>query len=108
MITLRSGGLATSSTARRTWSAGDRSLHHIVDPRTGDVADPVWRAVTVTAATCEQANDASTAAIVLGTDAAPWLAHRGLHARLVSRDGAVVYVGDWPADSPESTTRRGA
>ena len=100
VITLRSGGLATSSTVRRTWSAGDRSLHHIVDPRTGDVAQPVWRAVTVTAATCEQANAASTAAVILGTDAAPWLAHHGLHARLVSRDGAVVYVGDWPPDTP--------
>jgi FAD:protein FMN transferase len=98
VVTLRTGGMATSSTVRRTWSAADGSQHHIVDPSTGAAADPIWRAVTVTAATCELANAASTAAVVLGTGAAPWLARRGLHARLVSRDGAVVYVGDWPAD----------
>lgn len=99
VVTLRTGGMATSSTVRRTWSVAGASRHHIVDPRTGEPADPVWRTVTVTAATCELANAASTAAVVLGTGAAIWLARRGLHARLVSRDGAVVYVGDWPAES---------
>jgi thiamine biosynthesis lipoprotein len=100
VITIQGGALATSSTARRTWAVADSRHHHIVDPRTGTSADPVWRTVTVAARTCELANTASTAAIVLGCEAPTWLARRRLHARLVSRTGAVVYVGDWPAEHP--------
>ena len=74
--------MATSSTALRTWRVGDRLRHHIVDPRTGDVAEPVWRAVTVVAATAELANAAATTGVVLGRDAPYWLAHRSLPARL--------------------------
>ena len=98
VISLRTGGLATSSTAVRTWYRGIREVHHIVDPRTGDMAEPVWRAVTVVAESAELANAASTAAIVLGRDAPRWLAERGLPARLMSRELLPVYVGDWPAE----------
>jgi FAD:protein FMN transferase len=101
VIALRTGGLATSSTAVRTWWRGVREVHHIVDPRSGDMAEPVWRAVTVAAESAELANTASTAAIVLGRDAARWLAHRGLPARLMSREKLPVYVGDWPAERSE-------
>ncbi len=98
VVSVRTGGLATSSTAVRTWRHGDRELHHIVDPRTGEVAEPVWRAVTVAAASAELANAAATASIVLGTEAPRWLALRGLPARLVSQDGLPVFVGEWPAE----------
>ncbi len=99
VITIQGGALATSSTVRRTWDVATARHHHIVDPRTGASADPVWRTATVAARTCELANTASTAAVVLGTDAPTWLARRRLHARLVSRTGEVVYVGDWPAET---------
>ena len=84
---------------------GDRDLHHIVDPRTGDIAEPIWRAVTVVAETAELANTAATAAIVLGTQAPGWLARRGLPARLISRQGLPVYVGNWPEE--DAVDRRG-
>lgn len=97
-VAIHDGGLATSSTTARTWRRGDGTAHHIVDPRTGDVAEPVWRAVSVAAATCLDANTAATAAIVLGADAADWLADRGLPARLVPADGGgEVTVAGWPA-----------
>ena len=99
LVTIRTGGLATSSTAVRTWRHGDRELHHILDPRTGDVADPWWRAVTVAAETAELANAAATAAVVLGAEAPYWLARRGLPARLVSREGLPVFVGEWPEET---------
>ncbi|HYZ37586.1 MAG TPA: FAD:protein FMN transferase [Pseudonocardiaceae bacterium] len=35
IVTIGTGGLATSSTTRRRWRRGGRWLHHIVDPRTG-------------------------------------------------------------------------
>jgi thiamine biosynthesis lipoprotein len=97
-VTIHAGGLATSSTTRRTWRRAGRTLHHIVDPRTGDVPDAVWRTVSVAAASCVDANTAATAAIVLGAAAPAWLAERRLPARLVDPDGRVVTVAGWPVD----------
>jgi thiamine biosynthesis lipoprotein len=98
-ISIRSGGLATSGTAVRRWRAGSRELHHIVDPRTGRPAETPWRAVTVAAASCVDANVAATAAVVLGHDAPEWLAERHLPARLLGDDGTVVSVAGWPEDA---------
>jgi FAD:protein FMN transferase len=96
-IALRSGGLATSSTTVRRWSVDGVERHHIVDPRTGRSAPEVWRTASVAAATCVDANAASTAAIVLGEEAPAWLARLGLAARLVRGNGDVVAVAGWPA-----------
>ncbi len=71
-------------------------MHHVLDPRTGEPVEPVWRTVSVAAATCAEANIASTAALVLGERAGPWLAERGLPARLVRVDGTVKTQGGWP------------
>ena len=97
-VALSAGGLATSGTAVRRWRAGDAELHHVVDPRTGRPAETPWRTVSVAAASCVDANTASTAAIVLGTEAPAWLEARRLPARLVARDGASLCVAGWPED----------
>jgi thiamine biosynthesis lipoprotein len=94
--TLAGGGLATSSTARRRWRRGGRTVHHIVDPRSGDIATPYWRTASVVADSCVDANTASTAAIVLGRAAPQWLTERALPARLVAEDGTVTHVAGWP------------
>jgi thiamine biosynthesis lipoprotein len=52
--------------------------------------------VSVAAATCAEANIASTAAMVLGDDAPAWLAEQGLPARLVGLDGNAMVQGGWP------------
>ena len=98
-VSIRSGGLATSGTAVRRWRAGGAELHHIVDPRTGRPAETHWTAVTVAAASCVDANAASTAAVVLGQAAPGWLAERRLPARLQGEDGTVVCAGGWPEDA---------
>jgi FAD:protein FMN transferase len=97
-VSISSGGLATSSTTVRRWRAGGTDQHHIVDPRTGRPAEEVWRTVSVAAATCVDANTATTAAIVRGRSAPDWLDRCGLPARLVARDGSVTYAGDWAED----------
>jgi FAD:protein FMN transferase len=97
VVTVHSGGLATSSTTQRTWRRAGRTVHHIVDPRTGDVPEPVWRTVSVAAASCVDANAAATAAIVRGRRAPAWLAGLGLAARLVDQHGEAVTVAGWPA-----------
>jgi FAD:protein FMN transferase len=93
------GGVASSSTVLRRWRRGGESLHHILDPRTGRPAAPVWRMVTVNAATCVDANTATTAAMVRGHDAPGWLAQLGLPARLVDAHGAVSRIAGWPEDT---------
>jgi thiamine biosynthesis lipoprotein len=88
--------VATSSTTVRRWRRGGDTLHHLIDPRTGLPADGPWRTATASAATCVDANIASTAAIVLGAGAEAWLEAAGVPARLVDQAGAVTRVGGWP------------
>jgi len=97
LVRLAAGGLATSSILCRRWQRGGRTLHHIVDPRTGLPAAGPWRTASVAATSCAEANAAATAAIVAGKHAADWLAAQGLPARLVARDGSVRLLGGWPA-----------
>jgi thiamine biosynthesis lipoprotein len=101
-ISVRSGGVATSSTRVRRWRRGSVEMHHIIDPRTGSPADSPWRLVTAAAATCVDANTASTAAIVLGAAAVGWLERHRLPARLVGVDDVVWRVAGWP--QPGGTT----
>ena len=98
VVTIRDGGLATSSTAARRWRRGGDVLHHILDPRTGYPAKPVWRTVSVAAVTCADANTAATAAIIRGRQALPWLSSLRLPARLVAQDGTVHALNAWPTN----------
>jgi thiamine biosynthesis lipoprotein len=97
-VTIRTGGLATSSTTVRTWAVGGRRVHHIIDPATGAPAESCWRTVSVAAGRCIDANTASTAAIIRGEAALPWLNEAGLPARLVRHDGSVETTAGWPHD----------
>jgi thiamine biosynthesis lipoprotein len=101
-IRIDAGGLATSGTTVRRWMRGDRSLHHVVDPATGLPAPEHWRTASVTAASCVDANIASTAAVIMGADAPRWLDDAHLPARLVQVDGTVTYVAGWPTDHEQA------
>ena len=98
VIAIRDGGLATSSTTARRWSRGGSVLHHIIDPRTAMPAPPVWRTVSVAAATCADANTAATASVIRGWQAPAWLVSLRLPARLVETNGTVHTVAGWPAE----------
>ena len=58
VVRFHRGGVATSSVLCRRWRRGDRALHHIIDPRTGEPAQGHWRTATVAAPTCAHANAA--------------------------------------------------
>lgn len=96
-VSVSEGGLATSSTAVRRWTAAGEQMHHIVDPVLGTSARSCWRTVSVAAITCVDANIAATAAIVRGQPAARWLTELGLPARLIGNDGRVLTLAGWPA-----------
>ena len=95
-VAITVGGLATSSTGVRVWRRGTQTVHHIISPATGRSAEPYWLTATVAGATCVAANTASTAAIVRGPQAVPWLERLGMPARLVRPDGTVTFTGPWP------------
>jgi thiamine biosynthesis lipoprotein len=97
-ISLRNGGVATSSTAARTWRVGERTVNHIVDPRTGRCARGLYTTATVSASDCVLANAFATAALLWNEDASYHIAQAGWSARLVRRDGSLEFVGGWPED----------
>jgi thiamine biosynthesis lipoprotein len=110
-ITLSTGGLATSSVAVRRWRTDAGDAHHLIDPSTRRSVDSVWRTVSVCAASCLDANIASTAAIVRGSRAVAWLEGLGLPSRLVRVDGTACHVAGWPAageELPALTAPQGA
>jgi FAD:protein FMN transferase len=98
VVTIESGGLATSSTAVRRWRRAGAPVHHIVNPSTGSSCRVTWRTATVAAPTCVEANVASTAAIVLGAAACAWLEGQALPARLVDPTGCAHALGGWRED----------
>lgn len=95
-VGLTRGGLATSSTIARTWRTASGEAHHVIDPRTGRPSQGPWRTVTVWGPSAVQANTASTAALILGDEALDYLRDSDLSARLVSTNGEVTTLGDWP------------
>ena len=101
LIAVGDCGLATSTTRARRWRMSGRPAHHLLDPVTGLPVREVWRTVTATAATCVDANTATTATVVKGDRGLGWVRASGLSARLVAADGAVTTVGGWPAEVAE-------
>jgi thiamine biosynthesis lipoprotein len=98
VVSICSGGLASSSTQVRAWRRGRRNYHHIIDPATGSSAEPHWVLVSASGGSCVEANAASTACVVWGPSAIAKLEELGQPARLVRHDGAVVTVNGWPKD----------
>lgn len=98
-VTAYGGGLATSTTLHRRWRLAGHDMHHLLDPRTGLPIRGPWRTATVAAASCVEANIASTAALVMGDRAVSWLANQALPARLVGGDGRVRVLGAWPEEA---------
>jgi thiamine biosynthesis lipoprotein len=95
-ISIYGGGIATSSTAVRSWGDQQTPLHHLIDPRTGLPANSPWQQVSVLANTCFEANVAATAAHLQGGEAPEILAEKGLGALLIDHEMKAIEVGTWP------------
>jgi FAD:protein FMN transferase len=90
------GGVATSSTARRRWLRAGVWQHHLIDPRTGRPCETPWRDVTVSAASCLQADVAAKAALLLGEEGPRYLERNGLAGRFIPSAGDAVSIA-WAA-----------
>jgi thiamine biosynthesis lipoprotein len=93
---LARGALATSSTMARLWQRGGVERHHLLDPLTGFPIDGELVQVTVSAASCRQAEVAAKLAIAdTLSGASAFVLRHGLTAALVTRDWRQVRVGGW-------------
>ena len=72
MVRVGRGALATSSTTRRRWRAGDRTASHLVDPRTGEPVESPVQSATAIAATAVEAEAAAKAMLLSGVDSLEW------------------------------------
>lgn len=70
------GAVATSSVVKRRWQQGDRTRHHLIDPRTGLPAQTDWLCVTVMAADAAVAEVYAKAILIAGPADAERLAAR--------------------------------
>lgn len=96
-LTALRGGVATSSTLRRRWTAADGTeVHHLVDPLTGWSCTTDIAAVTVVADSCASAEVLTKQFVLLGADAAIARAELlGVDALIVGYDRRVLRVGQW-------------
>jgi thiamine biosynthesis lipoprotein len=97
LLLLHGGGVATSGRDLRRFGPGG-SLHHLIDPATGEPARPGPLAVTVVAATAAEAEAHATAlAISAREDAAAHVAaHPGLSALFIPAEGERLALGPLP------------
>jgi FAD:protein FMN transferase len=94
-IRVTRGGIATSGTTTRRWLRAGVWQHHLIDPRTGRPAVAPWEEVTVSAATCLQADIAAKAAFLLGHYGPEWLDERRLAGRFLGMSGETILNGAW-------------
>ena len=92
VIAVDRGAVCTSSVARRRWqSDGGRTVHHLIDPRTGEPGGGGLRAVTVAAGDPAWAEIWSKALFIEGQSDIGRLARvRGLAAWWVEADGVLA------------------
>ncbi len=67
------GAVVTSSIMKRSWNQDGQTKHHIIDPRTGEPAEPEWVSVTVIAPRADLAEAYAKAFLIGGQQAAPGL-----------------------------------
>ncbi len=60
------GALVTSTVTKRTWQQDGQLRHHIIDPRTGEPAQPDWLSVTVIAPQADLAEAYAKAFLIGG------------------------------------------
>ena len=97
LVSLRHGGLTTSTRTVRRWPTPAGQAHHVIDPRTGLPSTGPWRTASVWAPSAVRANTFSTALVATGEAAEARLRLAGHPARLVGSDGTVRELGGWPS-----------
>ncbi len=91
MIGVAAGGVATSTTTRRTWTSDLGPEHHLRDPADGRPLDAGLVTVTVIGAGARQAEVLTKTAFVAGpVDGADLITSTGATGILVTTDGRII------------------
>jgi len=94
VLKLSGGAVATSSVGGRRWRRDGQTMHHLIDPRTGEPSRSTLHAVTVLASTTVEAEVAAKVALILGREeGAAYLEARGLSGLLMDHAGGAHVVG---------------
>ena len=97
-VAVTTGAVATSTTTKRRWTAGDRPMHHLIDPHTGEPSTSDLAAVTVVAGTAAWAEVLAKVVLLAGLDAgAPLLARFGVTGIATAYDGTVTRLAGFDA-----------
>lgn len=102
MMALSAGGVATSGRDYRRWQIGARTVHHLIDPRTGQPAQTDVLTATAIAPSAAQAEAVAKAALLLGSAAGlTWVeSQHDAAALLVCEDSCVVRTDNFPTLQP--------
>lgn len=91
IMAVDAGGIATSGRDYRAWKIGERTLHHIIDPRTGEPAETDIISVTIVAPNTMLAEIAAKVVFILGSrQGIRWLDARSHLAGLLVLDNRRV------------------
>ena len=89
-LTVNHGAVATSSVTKRTWKQGEKSRHHLIDPRTGEPAQSDWLCATVIADDAVTAEVYAKALLIGGpAEVEKLTAHNNIVYLVVDREGAL-------------------
>jgi thiamine biosynthesis lipoprotein len=94
-VALVDGGLATSSTERRTWERGGARVHHLIDPATGTSTDRGIVGATVIAREAWRAEVLTKACVVRGARGIELVDGFGAAARVTRADGRPISNVAW-------------
>jgi thiamine biosynthesis lipoprotein len=95
VIELENAAVATSGDYWRYFLLGERRIHHILNPKTGQPADTSM-SVTVIAENCIDADALSTSVFVLGPEEGKKLLDSlGIEGLIVASDGQIITSDAW-------------
>ncbi len=95
LVLLSTGGIATSGRDYRRWQVGERTFHHIIDPRTGAPAETDVISATIIAPTALEAEVVAKVVLILGSKKGiAWLEQRPALAGLVVCDNGDVNISE--------------
>jgi len=94
-VRAKNRAVATSAPNRRRWKTGDRAVHHLIDPRTGEPSASDLAQVTVLASFAELSDVLAKTAFLLGRRAGGHFLSRipGVGGVLIPRDGSPEITG---------------
>ncbi|MDD5369065.1 MAG: FAD:protein FMN transferase [Anaerolineaceae bacterium] len=86
VLKVHPGAIATSAITKRRWQQGDKTHHHLIDPRTQQPADTDWLSVTVVANHAAQAEVYAKCLLIGGSQEVNEISNRATGIEFIAVD----------------------